>query len=108
MRILGEIRIRLSEYVQDEQNRHHAAAYERAIASSQSAQFVANPISAVCLSVRGNSGNFYVTDWNSCQCSQGVKGRKSEGESMYMCWHVAFVRAWITAYAAMEARETHE
>lgn len=109
MVILNEIRNRLSEYAKDEQFKHHAASFERAIISSTRSDFTANPISAVCLSIRGNSGNFYVTDWNACQCVHATKGRKIDGESLHICWHIAFVRAWIAEYAAMEASETqHE
>jgi hypothetical protein len=84
-----------------------ASAYRRALAATTKDCFNAEVIDDnVSLLIRGTSNQYYLTDWNSCQCDHGIKGRKKEdGEMRSMCWHIALVRAWIAAYIFAETQE---
>lgn len=88
--------------------KQESAAYRKALAATMRSDFSAQPIEdGVSLLIKGSSGQYYHADWSTCQCEHGVKGRKAQdGESRYMCWHVALVRAWISAYVFLEALQS--
>lgn len=85
--------------------KQEAGAYRRALAAVMRSDFSAEPMDDhVSLLVKGSSGQYYIADWTTCQCEHGVKGKKDNGESRYLCWHIALVRAWVSAYVFIETQ----
>ena len=94
----------MAKEASEEGRKQEGAAFRRALFATTQKWFSAEPMEDdVSLLIRsGSRKTFYHTDWSSCQCECGTKGRKRDGESINMCWHIALVRAWIAAYAIAE------